>query len=180
MQIRDKEFKIFIPFKDIEERIKDMALTINEDYKDLNPLFIAVLNGSFMFASDLIREIQTPCEISFIKLSSYETFSSTGLVKELVGLKESIKDRHIVVLEDIVDTGNTISHILTMLNENKIASLTVATLLFKPTALKNDVDIKYVGFPIPETFVVGYGLDYDGMGRNLKDLYQLIEDKGDL
>lgn len=180
MQIRDKEFKIFIPFKDIEERIKDMALTINEDYKDLNPLFIAVLNGSFMFASDLIREIQTPCEISFIKLSSYETFSSTGLVKELVGLKESIKDRHIVILEDIVDTGNTISHILTMLNENKIASFTVATLLFKPTALKKDVDIKYVGFPIPETFVVGYGLDYDGMGRNLKDLYQLIEDEGNL
>lgn len=180
MQIRDKEFKIFIPFKEIEKRIKEMAFTINEDYKDLNPLFIAVLNGSFMFASDLIREIQTPCEISFVKLSSYETFSSTGFVKELVGLKENIKDRHIVILEDIVDTGNTISHILTLLNENKISSFSVATLLFKPTALKNDLDIKYTGFTIPETFVVGYGLDYDGMGRNLKDLYQLTENKEDL
>lgn len=180
MHIRDKEFKIFIPFKEIKKRIKEMAFTIDEDYKDLNPLFIAVLNGSFMFASDLIREIQTPCEISFIKLSSYETLSSTGVVKELVGLKESIKDRHIVILEDIVDTGNTVSHILALLNEDKIASFTVATLLFKPTALKKDVAVKYVGFSIPETFVLGYGLDYDGMGRNLKDLYQLIEIKEDL
>lgn len=179
MQIRDKEFKVFIPFKDIEKRVKELAFTINEDYDQLKPLFLAILNGSFMFASDLIREIHTPCEISFIKLSSYETFSSTGNVNELIGLKEDIKGRHLIILEDIVDTGNTISHIQPLLEQEEIASLSVATLLFKPSAIKKEVDIKYIGFSIPETFVVGYGLDYDGLGRNLKDLYQLIEKEKD-
>lgn len=175
MRVRDKEFKIFIPHKDISTRVKNLGETINVDYENLNPLFIAVLNGSFMFASDLIREITTPCEISFIKFSSYESTSSTGVLKELVGLKENIEGRHVIILEDIVDSGNTISHIWELLQKENPASLSVVALLFKPGALQREVAIRYVGFSIPEAFVVGYGLDYDGMGRNLKDLYQVVE-----
>lgn len=175
MQVRDKEFKVFIPSKEITERVKILGGTISADYENLNPLFIAVLNGSFMFAADLIRHITTPCEISFIKFSSYETTSSTGVLKELIGLKEKIAGRHVIILEDIVDTGNTIAHIWELLQKEAAASLSVVTLLFKPDALEKEVAIRYIGFSIPKTFVVGYGLDYDGMGRNLKDLYQLIE-----
>lgn len=175
MQVRDKEFKVFIPFEEISERVKNLGAAINADYENLNPIFIAVLNGSFMFASDLIREISTPCEISFVKFSSYDSTSSTGVLNELLGLRENIAGRHVIILEDIVDTGNTISHIWELLQKENAASLSVVTLLFKPEALEKEVAIRYVGFSIPETFVVGYGLDYDGMGRNLKDLYQLVE-----
>jgi|SRR5690606_1715319 len=175
MQVRDKEFKVFIPSKEISERVKILGGAISADYENLNPLFIAVLNGSFMFAADLIRQITTPCEISFMKFSSYEATSNTGILKELIGLKEKIAGRHVIILEDIVDTGNTIAHIWELLQKEAAASLSVVTLLFKPDALEKEVAIRYIGFSIPKTFVVGYGLDYDGMGRNLKDLYQLIE-----
>ncbi len=175
MQVRDKEFKVFIPFHEISERVRDLGAAINADYENLNPLFIAVLNGSFMFAADLIREISTPCEISFIRFASYESTSSSGVLNQLIGLKEDISGRHVIILEDIVDTGNTIAHIWELLEKENAASLAVVTLLFKPKALEKEVALRYVGFSIPETFVVGYGLDYDGMGRNLKDLYQLIE-----
>ena len=175
MQVRDKEFKVFIPFQEISERVKDLGAAINADYENLNPLFVAVLNGSFIFAADLIRELSTPCEISFIKFASYESTSSSGVLTQLVGLKENISGRHVIILEDIVDTGNTISHIWELIQNEGVASLAVVTLLFKPEALEKEVAIRYVGFSIPETFVVGYGLDYDGKGRNLKDLYQLVE-----
>ncbi len=176
MKIKDKAFSIFIPHNKILERVKVLAKAINQDYAGQDPLFIAILNGAFMFTSDLMKEIDIPCELSFAKFSSYESTSSTGTVNELVGLKEELKGRHVVVIEDIVDSGNTIAHVGTFLKDKGVGSFAVATLLFKPEAVQREINIQYIGFPIPKTFVVGYGLDYDGYGRNLKDLYQLSED----
>lgn len=175
MKIRDKEFKVFIPYEEIMNRVIALGSLINKEYKDLNPLFVAVLNGSFMFASDLMKAMEMPCEISFVKLSSYKATKSTGKIEELVGMPEDVKGRHVVIIEDIVDSGHTISHIGALLKQYGAASCAVATLLFKPEALVQEVELKYVGFSIPKTFVVGYGLDYDGYGRNFKDLYQLAE-----
>lgn len=175
MKIRDKEFKLFLPHEEIINKVNFLASLINEDYKHLNPLFIAILNGSFMFASDLMKAVDMPCEISFAKLSSYRATKSMGKVEELVGLKENIKARHVIIVEDIVDSGHTISHIGNLLEQRGVASFAVATLLFKPDALVEKVELKYVGFSIPKTFVVGYGLDYDGLGRNFKDLYQAAD-----
>lgn len=176
MKIKDKTFSVSIPHKEILERVKSLAKAINQDYEGRDPLFIAILNGAFMFTSDLMKEIDVPCELSFAKLSSYESTSSSGTISELVGLKEELKGRHVVVIEDIVDSGNTIAHIEDILSKKGVGSYAVATLLFKPEALQREVNVRYVGFSIPKTFVVGYGLDYDGYGRNLKDLYQLSED----
>ena len=176
MKIKDKAFSIFIPHKEILERVKVLAKAINQDYAGQDPLFIAVLNGAFMFASDLMKEIDIPCELSFVKFSSYKSTSSTGKVNELVGLKEALSGRPVVVIEDIVDSGNTIAHIGEVLKNRRVGSYAVATLLYKPEALQREVNLQYIGFSIPKTFVVGYGLDYDGYGRNLKDIYQLSED----
>lgn len=176
MKIKDKAFSIYIPHNEILERVKVLAKAINQDYKGRSPLFISILNGAFMFTSDLMKEIDLPCELSFAKLSSYEFTSSTGRVSELVGIKEELNGRHVVVIEDIVDSGNTIVHIEDILNKKGVGSYAIATLLFKPEALQHKVNVRYIGFSIPKTFVVGYGLDYDGYGRNLKDLYQLSED----
>lgn len=177
MKIRDKEFKVFISYQEIIHRTEELGAAITKDYKDKTPLFLGVLNGSFMFAADLMKAINIPCEISFVKFSSYENLESTGQVKELVGLKENLKGRHVIILEDIVDSGRTIAHIFELLRQYQVASFSVATLLFKPEALTQAVSLKYIGFSIPSTFVVGYGLDYNGYGRNLKDLYQLDETK---
>ncbi|MFC5269361.1 hypoxanthine phosphoribosyltransferase [Adhaeribacter terreus] len=172
--LHDKSFGIYLPETEILNDIKVVADRINEDYASLNPLFVAVLNGSFMFASDLLKEVSMPCEISFMKVSSYENTTSTGQVTELVGLKENVAGRHLVILEDIVDTGNTVVKLLAMLKERNPASIEIATLLQKPECLKHELSVKYIGREIPNDFVVGYGLDYNGLGRNLRDIYKVL------
>lgn len=170
----DKCFEIYLPESEILQEIKKLANQLNQDYEGKQPLFIAVLNGSFMFASDLMKEIAVACEISFVKVASYENTSSTGQVKELMGLKEDIADRHVILLEDIVDTGNTMVALLEMLQAKKPASLEVATMLQKPDCLQHDLSVKYVGRNIPNDFVIGYGLDYNGLGRNFRDIYKVM------
>ncbi len=162
--IKDKEFKPYIEENKINSAIKSMAEKINHDMFELNPIFLVVLNGSFMFAAALLKEINFPCEISFIKLASYHGTQSSGEVNEIIGLSEDIKNRHVVILEDIVDTGVTLE---------KLKSVKVASLLFKPDSYKKKIPVNYTGINIPNDFVVGYGLDYDGFGRNLKDIYVL-------
>lgn len=173
MKIKDKEFQIFIDKKAIKKRIKEIAHEINLDYKGKNPLFIAILNGSFMFASDLMKQISLDSEISFIKVNSYTATQSTGKIKELLGLQENIFKRDIIILEDIIDSGQTMSHITEALKTLGPASVEIATLLFKPESMETKLKIEYIGFEIPNNFVVGFGLDYDGFGRNLKDIYRL-------
>lgn len=173
MKIKDKEFQIFIDKKAIKKRIKEIAHEINLDYKGKNPLFIAILNGSFMFASDLMKQISLDSEISFIKVNSYKATQSTGKIKELLGLQENIFKRDIIILEDIIDSGQTMSHITEALKTLGPASVEIATLLFKPESMETKLKIEYIGFEIPNNFVVGFGLDYDGFGRNLKDIYRL-------
>lgn len=167
----DRTFKLYLPESDILNDIKTVARKLNEDYAGKNPIFVAILNGSFMFAADLLKEVTVPCEISFVKVSSYQNTESTGNVRELVGLKEDIAGRHVVVLEDIVDTGNTVVALFEMLKAKAPASLEIATLLQKPDCLQHKIDAKYVGRNIPNDFVIGYGLDYNGQGRNLRNIY---------
>lgn len=173
MKIKDKEFSIFIDKQTIEQRVASLGQQISQEYEIKNPLFVAVLNGSFMFAADLMKQISIPSEISFIKLNSYTKTHSSGKVKELVGLDENIFGRNLIIIEDIVDTGLTIQHLLEEFRELGPKSIEVATLLHKPEATVKKLKLKYVGFEIPKEFVVGYGLDYDGQGRNLNDIYTL-------
>lgn len=173
--IRDKEFTPFISYDEIEIRIRELARRVNEDYADREPLFLAILNGSFMFAADLFKYLDISCAISFVKLASYKGTTSTGTVVSLIGLDESLKNRDVIVLEDIVDTGKTLSNLLPSIEEHSPASLRVMTLLNKPDARTHQVQVDYVGFDIPNKFIVGYGLDYDGLARNLRDIYQLVE-----
>ena len=175
MQIHDQNFEIFIPSEKITLRIREMALQINEDYIDKNPLFLSILNGAFIFTADIFREITIPAEVSFIKLKSYRKMETSGKVKELLGLEHNIFNRNIVIIEDIVDTGKTLNHILEEFNELGAKSIEILTLLHKPEVSKTPMNLKYVGFEIPNKFVVGYGLDYDGYGRNLKDIYKVVE-----
>ena len=171
--IDDKTFELFLSEKEIQSRILELGLQISRAYNGRTPLFVGVLNGSFMFASDLMKNISIPAEITFIKVSSYQGMNTQGKTKELIGLNESIKNREVIVVEDIVDTGITMESIVNQLNNAGAKSVEVASLLLKPDCLQRDVKVKYTGFEIPEKFVVGYGLDYDGLGRNLKDIYQL-------
>lgn len=174
VQIDDKQFEIFIAENEINGEVKSLARQISTDYNGENILFIALLNGAFMFASDLMKEITIPVSISFAKLSSYHGgTSSSGIVKELIGVSESLKGRHIVIIEDIVDTGNTIDSLMPSILAQEPESVKVCTLLFKPEAFKGIYKPDYVGFAIPNAFVVGYGLDYNELGRNLKAIYQL-------
>lgn len=175
VKIRDKEFSISIGEKDILKAVQKVADRINSDMDGKHPLFIAILNGSFMFASDLFKRLSIPCEISFVKLSSYVGTKTTENVKTLIGLDENIEGRHIIIIEDIVDSGHTIEDILNNLKQYSPASVKVATLLFKPNAYKKNITLDYVGIEIPNDFIVGYGLDYDGDGRNLADIYKIIE-----
>lgn len=168
--LKDKQFKPYINSEQIEVAVKRVAQQINTDLKNELPLFIAVLNGSFMFAADLMKQIEIPCEISFVKMASYHGTESTGKVNELIGLNQNIEGRTVVVIEDIVDTGNTIEKLTSMLKDKKVKSFKIATALFKPSVYKKDIKIDYVGIEIANDFVVGYGLDYDGLGRNLKDI----------
>jgi len=175
IQVRDKRFKLFIEEDKILTEIKRLAAQISTEYRDRNPLFLAVLNGSFMFASDLLKSIDFECEISFIKLASYHGTSSTGKVMELIGMDEDIEGRDVIIVEDIVDTGNTLVKLKKQLGVKNPKSIEVATMLLKPEALRHDLSIKYVGLEIPIKFIVGYGLDYDGLGRNYRDIYQLSD-----
>jgi len=175
IQVKDKPFEVFLSETEILARISQLAGQLNQDYAGKEPLFIAILNGSFMFAADLMKRITIPCHISFIRVSSYQATESTGKLTELIGLQESIANRHVVVIEDIVDTALTMSHLLSQLQSQQPASLEVVTLLCKREAMQKPLHLKYVGFDIPNKFVLGYGLDYDGLARNLPDLYVLSE-----
>lgn len=176
VRVHDKVFKPFIDRVAIQERVMMIAKQIDEDYHGRAPLFLAILNGSFVFAADLFRCITIPAEISFIKLASYKGTSSTGNVVTAIGLEETLHDRHVILLEDIIDTGKTLSSFIPEVMAHGPASLKIACFLSKPEALRYDVKADYVAFEVPDKFVLGYGLDYDGLGRNLPELYELVED----
>jgi len=176
VKILDKEFKLFISEKRIQETVKEMARRMNKDLKGQKVFFIGILNGCFMFAADLVKRLDLDCRITFLKLASYQGTSSTGKVKRLIGLNEDIKGQVVVVLEDIVDTGITLDFIQKQLRGYEPAEIKLATLLYKPDACRQDVSLDYVGIEIPDDFVVGYGLDYNGHGRNLRQIYTVIED----
>lgn len=175
VQVKDKQFELFISEDKLQREIKRIADSICNDYLGKSPLFLVILNGSFMFASDLFKNIQLPVEISFIKVSSYSGVASTECVKELIGLKEDIEGRDIIIVEDVVDTGLTMKDTLALINAKNPSSVSICTLLFKPNKLQVNLDIKYVAMEIPDDFIVGYGLDYDGYGRNLRDIYKIIK-----
>ena len=173
MKIKDKDFLLLYKEDAIRKRVIEMAREINKDYIKKEPIFISVLNGAFIFAADLLREITLPSAISFIKLSSYSDTARTGPIKELIGLNEKLFKKDVIIVEDIVDSGHTLEYVVKQLNSLGPSSLEVAALLVKSSALKTTVNIRYTGFSIPDNFVIGYGLDYDGFGRNLKDIYFL-------
>lgn len=173
--IKDKTFKTFIPEKKILESVKAVADRINEDMKGKNPLFLAVLNGSFIFAADLMRMITIPCQISFVKLASYEGTTSTGKITEVIGVNEDLAGRNIIILEDIVDTGLTMKRMVETLGTRHPESIHICTLLVKPDKLMVDLNIEYAALRIPNDFIVGYGLDYDQEGRGLRDIYTIVE-----
>lgn len=175
VQIKDKRFKTFISEDEIQQRVKAVAGRINHDMEGKKPLLLAVLNGSFVFAADLMRHITIPCEISFVKLASYEGTVSTGKVVEVMGLNEDITGRDVIIVEDIVDTGKTMERMLDTLGTRNPNSLHICTLLLKPEKLKIPLNIEYAAMEIPNDFIVGYGLDYDQEGRNLRDIYTLVE-----
>ena len=175
VQIKDKRFKTFISEDEIQQRVKAVADKINHDMEGKKPLLLAVLNGSFVFAADLMRHITIPCEISFVKLASYEGTVSTGKVVEVMGLNEDITGRDVIIVEDIVDTGKTMERMLDTLGTRNPNSLHICTLLLKPEKLKIPLNIEYAAMEIPNDFIVGYGLDYDQEGRNLRDIYTLVE-----
>lgn len=175
IKVRDREFTVSIPEAKILQRVAEVAAQINNDLKNENPLFLAVLNGSFVFAADLMRCMEIPCEISFVRMASYEGTSSTGKVKQLIGLKEEIKGRTVVIVEDIIDSGLTMKNLLATLEEKQPKDIRIAALLVKPGNLQVDLDIPYCCFDIPNDFIVGYGLDYDGEGRNLRSIYTVVE-----
>ena len=175
VKIKDKSFKTFIPEEEIQKRVKAVADRINKDLEGKNPLFLAVLNGSFMFAADLMRYITIPSEISFVKLASYQGTASTGEVKEIFGINEDLHGRTVVIGEDMVDTGLTMKRMMESLGTRAPKSLHICTLLLKPENLQVPLDIEYVAMEIPNDFIVGYGLDYDQQGRNLRDIYTLVD-----
>ena len=171
--IKDKQFDLFIEEEVIVEGIKRVAERMNVELAGKNPIFLAVLNGAFMFAGELMKEVSIPSEITFVRLASYQGTSSTQRVQEVLGLNESIRGRTVVIVEDIVDSGNTMVSLLQELGKHEPDEVKIATLLFKPAALKQKLHLDYVALEIPNDFIVGYGLDYDGYGRNLKDIYKV-------
>jgi len=174
IRVLDKTFKEYISEEEINKRVQELAIEINKDFAGKDVLFLGILNGAFLFAADLFKRIDLKARISFVKLASYEGTKSSGTIKELIGWNEDIKDKHVIVIEDIVDTGNTIERIVGELTIRKAAGIKIATLLYKPNSYTKDVHIDYVGFEIPNDFVIGYGLDYDGYARNLPSIYTLI------
>ena len=175
IQVKDKQFAVSIPAGQIAEQVKRVADEINRDYAGQSPIFLAVLNGSFIFAADLLREVTLPCEISFVKLASYQGVNTTGKIREVIGLNTDITRRPVIIVEDIVDTGLTMAHMIETLKAQNPASIDICTLLMKPDKLKVELDIRYCAMQIPNDFIVGYGLDYDGFGRNTRDIYTLAD-----
>jgi hypoxanthine phosphoribosyltransferase len=175
VQVRDLTFEKSITAAEIDTAISGIAERINKDYEGKNPLFLAILNGAFIFAADLLRKITIPCEISFVKYASYSGTLTTSKVKELIGIGEELKGRHIIVVEDIVDTGITMDKLLIDIREKNPESVKLACFCFKPEAFQKSFEIDYLGLTIPTEFIVGYGLDYDGYGRNLPEIYKLVK-----
>jgi len=173
LTINNKPFVPFISAQAIQTRVQELANQINQDYADKKPLLVVVLNGAFLFAADLMKSLTIPCEITFIRVASYTATESTGQLKQILGLNESIANRDLIVVEDIVDTGLTIYEVREQLRAQSPASIAIATLLFKPAAVRKLIDLRYVGFEIENRFVLGYGLDYDGLGRNTREILVL-------
>ena len=176
VKVLDLEFGIFLTAEQIQQTIENLGEQITEDYHGKKPLFIAILNGSYVFAADLLRQCKLPCELTFVKLSSYENLKSTGEVATQIGLSLDLKNRDVIIVEDIIDTGRTVHHFLKQVADFQPASIKLAVLLVKPEAIEHPIKIDYTGFEIPNHFVVGYGLDYNEEGRNLPAIYQLVED----
>ena len=172
--IHDRVFRPYLPAAALDEAVSALATRLSADYACREPLFVVVLTGAFMFASDLLKRMTEPCEIVFIRVASYEGTDSTGVVQEVLGLRENIQGRHIIIVEDIVDTGTTMHHLLPTILAKGPASVEIATLFYKPASLRHELDLRYVALEIPNDFVVGYGLDYDGLGRNLPDVYVAV------
>ena len=175
MKVKDKEFRVSIPEAEILKQVARVAAEINRDYAGQEPVFLAVLNGSFIFAADLLREITLPCEISFVKLASYEGVSTTGTVREVIGLNTDLTGRSVIIIEDIVDTGITMAHMQETLRKHNPKSIDICSLLVKPDKLHVKLDIRYRCLEIPNDFILGYGLDYDQQGRNTRDIYTVID-----
>ncbi len=175
IQLHDKHFVPFISAEEIDFALANMAKQMDDDFFDEVPVFIGILNGAFMVLSDLMKHYRGMCEVSFMKMASYEGTSSTNEVKQLIGLNHNLDGRTVVIVEDIVDTGNTIEELKAIFKQQNVKHFKIATLFLKPDAYKKDIKIDYVGMRIPDKFIVGYGLDYDGLGRNLRDVYQLHE-----
>ena len=174
VKIKDKTFETSMTEAEIKQRVKELAQQMSRDLEGKNPLFLAVLNGAFIFAADLMRELTIPCEISFVKLASYQGTTSTGTIHEVIGINEDLMGRTVVIVEDIVESGLTIKRMMEQIGTRHPASVQVCTLFFKPEKLKEDLTLDYVAFSIPNDFILGYGLDYDQQGRGLKDLYTLV------
>ena len=175
VKIKDKSFRVSIPEAEIKERVKALAEQMSKDLEGKNPIFLGVLNGSFIFAADLMREMTIPCEISFVKLASYQGTTSTGKVREVLGINEDLSGRTVVIVEDIVESGRTMRQMIESLGTRNPESVRICTLFFKPEKLKEELNLDYVAFSIPDDFILGYGLDYDGLGRELKDVYSIVE-----
>ncbi len=175
IQVKDKTFTVSIPEKEILRQVSRVAAEINRDYAGKEPIFLAVLNGSFIFAADLLREITLPCQISFVKMASYDGVNTTGKIRELLGLNIDITGRPVIIVEDIVDTGLTMAHMLETLQGHNPESIAICTLLLKPDKLQVKLDVKYHCLDIPNDFIVGYGLDYDQFGRNTRDIYTIVK-----
>ncbi|NIJ43767.1 hypoxanthine phosphoribosyltransferase [Wenyingzhuangia heitensis] len=175
IKLHNKTFEPYISSNTIAKAVSKVADEISKDYQNEIPLFLGVLNGSFMFCTDLLKQYNHSCEISFIKLASYQQTSSTGIVNQLIGLNEDLTNRTVIIVEDIVDTGNTLEKIVSLLKEHPIKEFKAASLFLKPTVYNKSIPIDYVGLEIPNDFILGYGLDYDGLGRNLAEIYKLKE-----
>ncbi len=175
IKINDRSFRVSITETEIKNRIKSLAADISADMEGKNPLFLAVLNGAFIFAADLMREMTIPCEISFVKLASYQGTTSTGKIQEVFGINEDLTGRTVIIVEDIVESGQTMKNMIESLGTRNPASVQICTLFFKPDKLKEELTLDYVAFRIPDDFIVGYGLDYDQAGRGLKDVYSIID-----
>ncbi len=174
IQVLDKTFTPFIPAEKILEQVHRVATEINRDYEGTSPVFLVVLNGAFVFAADLMREITLPVEVSFVKLASYDGTSSTGTVREVIGLNTDITGRPVIIVEDIVESGITMAHMIDTLKRQNPQSIDICTLLLKPEKLQVKLDVRYTAMEIPNDFILGYGLDYNGLGRGLKDIYTLV------
>jgi hypoxanthine phosphoribosyltransferase len=175
IQVHDKVFAPSIPATEIMQQVRKVAQQINRDFEGQTPLFLVVLNGAFIFAADLMREVTVPAEVSFVKLASYEGTSSTGTVREVIGLNTDITGRPVIIVEDIVESGITMAHMIETLKKQNPLSIDICTLLLKPEKLEVKLDIRYVAMEIPNDFILGYGLDYDGLGRGLKDIYTIVQ-----